>query len=224
MPAGPNIDLDKDLYAINWFDLKRPWLYDLYTQLAYPHVRSVGGKVHFKGMVSNKIKGPDENDRQVLLIVNYPNADSFLSLLKNKSFLYKSVLRIKSVDYFTFGFVKRMGSTAEPMNFLQEFTGEHHYLLLHFKSRSQPAEIIYNLEEVITDNNLKPFFMGYKAALVGRLSDTKPLWTQPFLMDGIVLIESTDLSQLNAFISNKEFNQILGQNTTNNLYFLDRSF
>ncbi len=219
----PNINLDEELYAVNWFDLKRPKLYDLYSQLVYPHVKAVGGKIHFKGVVTEKIKGPDENDRQMLLIVNYPNATQFLSMLNNRMFILKSVLRIKSVDYFTFGFTKRMGSGPQSLDFPVPYEGNSCYLLHHFQTKNSPSKSLYEMEEIMSDCQLTVHYMGFKAALVGRASDEQQLRTQPFLMDGISILQGKDKNQLLTLLEHKEFQKLSSRNLSNNIYHINRT-
>lgn len=223
IPAAPNIDLDSDIYAINWFDLKRPWLYEFYNQVAFPHVKEVGGQVHFKGLVSQKIKGPDEMDRQMLLIVKYPGADQFLKMISNKTFLFKSVLRIKAVDYFTFGFTKRMGSGPDPLSFPQVYDGNLKYLSFHFQTKKSPSQSLYLLEEIVSNLGLGIHYMGYKAALVGRSAPEKKLRTQPFLMDGIALISAESSETFEVLINYDGFQKLCAEHLTNNLYRIDRS-
>jgi len=220
--AAPNINLESELYAINWFDLKRPKLYDFYNQLAYPHVKAANGRVHFKGIVTQKIKGPKENDREMLLIVRYPDADSFLSMISNRMFLLKSALRMKSVDYFTFGFTKRMDQGAQPLSEPVDYNGKGKYLLFHFQNKASSAKIIYELEEALSGFKVKSHFLGYKAALVGRSTDGSKLRTQPFLMDGLCVFEAANEASLTKFMESKALQSIIHDNLSNSFYFIER--
>lgn len=223
IPTYPKVDLDSDLYAINWFDLKRPWLYDFYNQMAYPHVQEVGGQVHFKGRVTKKIKGPDEVDRQMLLIVKYPNADQFLKMISNKMFLYKSVLRLKAVDYFTFGFTKRHDSGPLPLEFPKVYEGGLSYLLYQFKAHGPQSDSLYALEQLVISLDMHVHFSGTKAALIGRSSSEAPLRTQPFLMDGLALIGSDDEERFRELINHSSFLELSSQNLSSSLYYLSRT-
>lgn len=222
MATGPNINLDQELYAINWFDLKRPKLYNFYNQLAYKHVKAVGGAIQFKGTVIEKVKGPIENDRKMLLIVRYPSASQFLSMIANKMFLFKSVLRLKSVMHFTFGFAKRMSGGPAPLIVPKAYSGSSSYLFYHFQTKLSVSKYLYELEGLISNSGLSTYFMGSKAALIGRISGEQKLKTQTFLMDGLVLVESDNKSQLLQLLQNKEFQKLTSHNITNSIFFVKR--
>ncbi|MEQ9425826.1 MAG: hypothetical protein RJQ09_15480 [Cyclobacteriaceae bacterium] len=223
VPAAPNIDLDSDLYAINWFDLRRPWLYDLYNKLAFPHVKKVGGQVHFKGLVKEKIKGPKEFDREMLLIVKYPNAKGFLQMLQDKIFLMKSILRLNAVQYFTFGFCKRMDNGPAPLKFPKAFNGNRSYLLHHFQSNISASEYLYKIAPIIDNTSgIKLYFSGFKAALIGTERSGNKLKTQPFIMDGLILIEGEDDAQLTNFTHNEDFKQLATDLNSFNNYIFER--
>ncbi len=222
MATGPNVNLDEELYAVNWFDLKRPRLYEFYNQLAYPHVKMVEGKVYFKGEVIEKIKGPDENDRQMLLIVNYPSANHFLKMVSNKMFILKSVFRIKAVDFFTFGFTKRMGGGPKSSNSPTPYEGDHSYLLHTYQTKSSPSKFLYEVEELIAQCGLKVHYMGFKAAIIGRSSNEQKLRTQPFLMDGLSLIETDNKDQFDQLLEHADFLKLTANNLSNNFYLIKR--
>jgi len=221
--AAPNVDLNSEIYAVNWFDLKRPWLYEFYSQMAYPHVEEVDGRIHFKGLVTEKIKGPKENDRQLLLIVKYPSADHFLKMISNKMFLYKSMLRIKAVDYFTFGFTKRMDTGPPSLKIPKAYDGDLYYFSHHFQTKDSPAKSLYDLQDIIAGWDVETHFMGFKAALVGRSSPQSKLRTQPFLIDGISVFASKNQEKIHDLMKSQDFQSWCMGHLTDNYYRLNRT-
>ena len=180
-------DLDQPIWAINWFDLKRPKLYTFYNVLAFPHVKKVKAQVHFKGYVRKVIEGNPLLDRKMLLIVKYPDAQSFLSLVSNKVFLLKSVLRLQSVKRFSFGFMQRFGDSPLPLAKPQKYKGTKTYLALVLQGNSDNSTL-ENLKNLANEHKAELHFLGVKTATIARKKQGVTQ-TQPFVMDTLAVFE-----------------------------------
>ena len=210
-------DLDKPLYAINWFNTKSKSLYNLYGALAFPHVKKVGGEVVFKGKVRETLQGDESLKRESLLIVRYPNADSFLGLFAQKLFLIKSMLRVKAVKDFIFGFVKMTDGTALSTQKPEKYNGDKSYLMQIIKR---------NLVDETPKNNIPTginlFFDGQKAAYIGRSSDGGEIMNGPFFIDRILIWEGEDKEELAAWANSSEFSIKPEDNIDQGIYLVDR--
>ncbi|MFT5352847.1 MAG: hypothetical protein ACI9KE_000044 [Polyangiales bacterium] len=127
--------LDEPLFAINWFRAKRPRAYELYGALAAWSVFRTGGKLLFKGAVTETLKG-DSGGRDTLLIVNYPSATSFLDLLSGRFFQLVSPLRMMAVRRFSFVMQRRSDGPA-----LLEHRRPRFDSAKHFAACIGPAEM-----------------------------------------------------------------------------------
>jgi len=163
-PVKGGINASTPLYAVNWFNLKYKWLYNFYNKLAAPQVLKVGGKVHFKGFLTRKIKGKDEDGRDALLIVNYTGPNRFLDMISETYFQVISILRITAVKQFNFAFTQRVdtGST------IGDITKEKYYLVHHYRNTENSSIDLSKLNSILSDTNISLFYAGEKAASIIR--------------------------------------------------------
>jgi len=103
------------IYAINWFNSRSLWLYNIYNLLAARAVLRVKGLPFFKARVKRTLYGKREDHRDVLLIVRYPRVSNFKAMLENRYFQCVSILRGLAVTSFTFGFSSRNDTNDEKM-------------------------------------------------------------------------------------------------------------
>ena len=190
--SGKRSNLNEPLWAINWFNTKNNTLYNLYGALAFPHVKKVGGEVVFKGKVRETLAGNEALKRALILVVKYPNADGFLGLFSQKLFLIKSILRIKAVKYFVFGFVKKAGGTSQSIAEVRKFKRGISYLIHIIKS----DDAILSYSKVDSHTGINLFFDGIKTAYVGRSSDTNEVKNGTFFIDRIMIWEAPDSDTL----------------------------
>ena len=218
-------DLGQPIYAVNWFDLKRSWLYNLYGMLAFPHVRKVDGRVHFKGVLKEKWEGIPELDRKNLLIVRYPDADSFLSMLSGKIFLLKSVLRINAVKDFVFGFTRRVDKGPDPAGRSGKYKGHAYYLVHIFKNdiSGNGMPDFDDISSLNTDNNQILHFYGVKTAMIGRSKEEGEVHDNPFFIDGIVVWEANEIQALKQLIFSPGYQQFK-EPFRNQIYLLHRVY
>ena len=210
-------DLDQPLYAINWFNIKSKNLYNLYGALAFPHVQKVGGEVVFKGKIKETLKGDEKFRRESLLIVKYPNADSFLGLFARKLFLIKSLLRVKAVKDFVFGFVRISNGTVQSTQHPKKYSGDKSYLVHIHMGKTE--EDISNAEYPV---GINLYFDGLKTAYIGRSSDGGDVKNGPFFIDRILIWEANDKDGLKSWASCNEFPIKSMDSIDQGIYLIDR--
>ena len=209
IPANNSSELEGRIWAINWFDHKRKWLYNLYNKLASKYVVQVGGELHFKGHHQKTLLGKEEHKRQTLLIVTYPQASSFLSMLVIKAFQVVSLLRVKAVANFVFGFTKRV-DPYETTHTPKLVSGNNH-LVFHYQGDTQSKALIKLAKKLF----LGVYFVGERLAQIKRAEKGKPAVLAPFFMDGIAIFESVDIDLLISFTNSDEFTALTKENTSN---------
>ena len=136
--------------------------------------------------------------------------------------MLKSIMRIKSVEYFTFGFTKRMGAGPQPLDYPVDYQGNSYYLLHTYQTKDPPSKFLYEMEDIISDCGLGVHYMGFKAALIGRATQEQKLRTQPFLMDGLSLFKGNTKEDLLRLLEHSEFQNLSSDNLTNNFYHIER--
>ncbi len=201
------IDKEKAMYAINWFITKRAWLYKFYNLLAVRSVLNIGGSPFLKANSKEIIQGDKYLNRDVLLIVRYPNPSSFLKLMGNKYFQLISVFRNAAVKDFTFGFASKMSDHK------WQKKGENlYYVLHHYQSEiCRNDQLIETLENELTDS-VKILFSGFvdKDLFVKR--GVKEAVKLPGLIDGIVIYQSQDKELLRQTLLNAKYQSIIDSN------------
>lgn len=215
-------DLESSIWAINWFNLKRRKLYTFYNLLVFPHLKKVGGRAHFKGYIKEKLEGTEDFDRQMLLIVKYPTASAFLKMIANRLFLLKSILRLKSVSKFIFGFTKRIGDHPVPAEKPARYIGKNYYLAHLFQGKSIGEDDIKLLTPIFSQYNLVNYFSGLKAATLSRVDQGGKEQVQPFFVDGLLLLEASDKASLDLFLKDSIYRAFIEKCSENNLYFVKR--
>ena len=216
------INLDEPIWAINWFNLKNAKLYDFYNVLAFPHLRKAKGRVHFKGYIQEKAKGHEKFDRDMLLIVKYPSADAFLRMVSNKLFLLKSVVRIKSVSRFIFGFTKRIGENPTPPSKAARYVGKNQYMAHLFQSEASMTEELSILTPLFTQYDIVLYFQGVKAATISRKDHQGQEQTQPFFVDGLLLLEAPSAAAFDRLMEDATYQTFKSKCSENNIYHVKR--
>lgn len=197
-----DIDLDSGIWAINWFDTKRRWLYNLYTFIASRFVIKVGGKLWFKGAFVETLSGNKKDARKILLIVKYPTAHHFLDLVALKSFQMVSLLRILAVKRFVFGFTQR--HKIEGLSEKRQDKGAP-CLVHHFRNTSEINKKITSICYAASEQNIYLNYWGKKAATLKRSHSTEGAYDVPFIMDGILVFEAANRDQLMAFYKSETY-------------------
>ena len=201
IPVGKGDIGTERIWAINWFDYKTKWLYSLYNKLVAPHVIQVGGQLLFKGHLKRALFGEEEFSRETLLIVTYPKVENFLDMLSVKAFQLKSLLRVKSVKNFVFGFTKRVDKNESAP--IVKYNGGSSYLVYHYQGNPDHEK----LHELAREQNVKIFFHGEKMAQLKRMEEGKDDVLAPFYMDGILVFEAENEEAVANFAASKGFLQ-----------------
>ena len=215
-------DLNNPIWAINWFNLKRPRLYTLYNILVFPHLKKVGGRAHFKGYIKEKLEGNSDFDRQMLLIVTYPTASAFLQMVSNKLFMLKSILRLKSVSRFIFGFSKRIGDQPAPPEKPARYIGKNFYMAHLFQGDQVSEDDLLLLKPLFSQYNLVNYFSGLKTATLSRINKDGSEQIQPFFVDGLFVLEGSEKASFDMLLKDPIYEAFKSKCAENNVYWVKR--
>ena len=215
-----SLHFDEPVYAVNWFNTRSSWLYELYNSLAAGSVKAIGGAPFFKGRLVQKLHGAESDSRNMILVVRYPALTQFKSMLENKYFQLISLLRLFAVKQFTFGFTKRRDRET-PLETLAKSSGsEDVYLVHHFKGDLSIADdLIVCGREVAVD----PVFIGTIGAVVSTGTSTSYLVTTPCLMDAIVIFKAPDKSRAEALFQEDRYQTAISKFSSSFVGVYERS-
>ena len=199
--------LNKPLYAINWFSTKVAWMYHFYNFLALPRVKSIGGKVFFKGKIYQSLHGEESDSRNLLLIVRYPSGKKFITLMKDFLFKAVSIFRILSVKDFSFGFTKKLF----PFDNKTTLDKTQKYAIHHFKTKNFEEVDIIELQKILDDIDVELHYAGLINAKLYSQEKDKAQEQIPCLMDGILLFRSETLYCINRLFDSKAYQQFMAQ-------------
>ena len=221
MSAGPKYNLVDPVWAINWFNVKSKWLYDLYNYMAVSHVISVSGIPFFKGRLIRRIEGFEMDERELLLIVNYPSPSAFLTMIKSKLFQLKSLVRISAVKDFTFGFMRRQDDGGISQSKGSKYERNLIYMVHHFKHNNTEVNAI-KIKEQATLFDIFTHFVGTKSHIVGRRKKSDRLKTAPFIMDGLIVLGAFEESQFQEFLNSPFYQEFIREKKSNYLGLFTR--
>ncbi len=211
-------------FAINWFDTRAAWLYDLYNLLAVSAVRKAGGKPLFKGTRSRTLVRSRADDRDRLLIVRYPSGEAFLDLLQNRTFQLTSVLRILAVENFSFLLHARSDtSDASALSTTSSFANKH-YALHHFRSSRSFAEELERAKAITTKHDVGTFFASEAAVLVSAIGKHGRSRDLPFLTHKLFLFEAHSEEALERAFGSSAYESFLSELDTSYIAFIERTF
>ena len=222
--ATADFDTTKEIVAINWFNLKSSFLYNIYSLLAIRYVRKVSGKLYFKGKMLNQLEGKVQHQRNNLLIVSYPNPVQFLKLVSYKFFQMISIFRILAVSKFCFGFTENIMLNKNSIsNHNGNYTKQHCYLVHHFQVQTQwLRENIQQLKEAAEQHKVAIYYCGLTTAnLVKETAGEKQ--AAELFMDGIIVFAADSNVQLEDFLINDTLSLFKSKNLENNLYLFSRT-
>ena len=211
--------LSKPVYAINWFNTKALWLYNLYNLLAVISVKKVGGSAVFKGRVKRVISGDDDLRRDVLLIVNYPSVNNFVNMLENAYFKLVSLLRLAAVKDYTFGFTHPLSLESVGTDRDKNRDKSKIYLLHHYQGNEQSTK---NLQDIISKQNIEIYYAGRISALVYSGDSSSPKEQIPCLMQGLFLLRANKLDKLTSLIQSEEYQAAIKQTKASFIATLNR--
>jgi uncharacterized protein (DUF1330 family) len=209
------------IFAINWFNIKFTWLYNLYILMASKIVLKAGGVLYFKGTLHSKIEGSEVEQRNNLMIVCYPNSLHFLQMVKNKLFQIISILRNAAVSQFCFGFTQNLVDKSEINN---DFRKGQLYLVHHFQGeKNWIKENLPALQSVAYEHDSEVFYCGITSAdIVKEKSGNQQ--AAEFFMDGIIVFSAEVEESFNELINNQIYKIFKKKNKTNSLYLFSRNY
>jgi hypothetical protein len=143
----------------------------------------------------------------MLLIVNYPSANRFLDLMKDKFFILVSVLRELAVKDFSFGFTERLDSREPLTEKLSDFDKSKAYAMHHFRSDKPLSDFLPRLNEIASANGVNVHYAGQISSRLFSLNKYGKETPVPCLMDGILLYEADQNDSMKAMIASKEYQQ-----------------
>ncbi|MGK5094824.1 hypothetical protein WDW89_22790 [Deltaproteobacteria bacterium TL4] len=220
-----DVDLNTPLWAINWFDLRSKRSYDFYNILAQPFLLKVKGRAHFKGHLLKKLEGYTHYDREMLLIVYYPGADSFLTMVTKKAFQALSLFRLLGVRHFVFGFTERMDAGPLPPEMPRKYKGKSIYLVHHFQVETTALPHFHeNLPTLTEKYGTVLHFAGSTKGRLGTIKGKSEVKTVPFFMDGIFVIKAPDQAAVAKLLEDPVYQNFRNQAKTNSLYLFGREF
>jgi len=195
-------NLDEPLYAINWFSTKVEWMYHFYNFLASRSVLKVGGEAFFKGKITKTILDNNKASRDLILIVRYPEGQSFKALIESAYFKLVSVFRTMSVKKFSFGFTqKQMANDSKVTENLA-------YVIHHFKSPIIDDSVFSRATDLL-ERDVKIKYAGKTVAQLFIQEVNKDRKQVPNLMDGLLIYESTSEDEILKMISAPEYQSFI---------------
>lgn len=201
---NPDVPLSEPVYAINWFNTRMLWLYNLYNLLGARAVGKVSGKACFKGKVKTVLHGAAEDRREMLLIVRYPAPDHFKTMLETTYFQLVSVLRVFAVRQFTFGFSRRSGASGT----LQAWDKNKVFAIHHYRGQH---DISAEVSRVVNDQGVEVNFSGRITAVLFSGDQTRPKDPVPCMMDGAIILQAANQAALEKAVAHADYQAIIQQ-------------
>lgn len=195
-PASDSADLMQPLFAINWFNTRANWLYNLYNLIAARSVFQVGAAAFFKGHVTETLLGSADVARQLLLIVNYPSGERFLDLLSGRYFQVTSLLRLAAVRNFSFVLNARVDGPPLLQSRSQQFDASHGWAVHHYSSSQDMGEQLEQLRQITAQSGIELHFASVRSALVHSEDSAAKRTAMNAITDRVVLLEATSPQQL----------------------------
>lgn len=213
--ADKDVPLASPVYAVNWFNTRRLWLYNTYNMAAVGTVTKVGGKAIFKGSVIDVLLGDDAERRDMLLIVNYPSANQFMRMLESTWFKLVSILRLLSVEEFTFGFTRRTdAATVSADNDKSKAYAIHHY--------RAAEDLTARLEALVQQEPVEVYFAGRTSSLLYSGDSQQATQQVPCLMHGLLILRAADSEQIARLVHSDAYQAVVAQTESSFVATLDR--
>jgi len=195
-PVDVSSDLTEPLFAINWFNTRAMWLYNLYNAIAARSVFRVGASVFFKGRVTETLLGSEDASRQMLLIVDYPSGERFLDLLSNRYFQVTSLLRMAAVRDFSFVLNARADGPNLMQSRTQQFDTSSVWAVHHYFSSQDIGDEVELLRRVTAQSDIRLHFASVRAALVHSEDGSGKRTAMNAVTDRVVLLSARAPPQL----------------------------
>jgi len=193
--------LTTPLFAINWLNTRSLWLYNIYNLLASRSLFRVGGKVLFKGRVTETLLGSSDDAREVLLIVNYPSGVCFLDLLSDPFFQAISLLRMAAIRDFSFVLNQRGDGPEQLERQMQSFNPSHAWAVQLFSSDRDIGEEIQTLRALADQEGITLHFASWRAAIVHSENSKGIRKSLNYVTDRVVIFEADSQARLRAAVA-----------------------
>ena len=201
------------LHAVNWFDVRALWAYDLYNALAATSVRKAGGVPVFKGRLSKVLVGDEQDQRDVLLLVQYPAAEAFAGMLANRWFMLVSLLRELVVKRFSFGLSVASIASISSWGTLDSAT----YLVYHCRCDMQThLQLLTELQASAEKFAAEPVFATRIRYTLSLERADKPAEAVDCLMDSFFVLRHSSANVLSDLAGSSHFQKML--NHTNSAF------
>ena len=210
------VDLNKPLYAVNWFSTKVAWLYHFYNLLAARSVIKIGGNAFFKAKVTETIVDDHRARRDLILIVYYPGAQNFKALMESTYFKMVSLFRMLAVTKFTFGFTHKVLSDEESKK-----SDGLHYAIHHFKTAADAKATLDSILNILTDD-VSVKYAGQVVANLYSQEKAKEPKQVPNLMDAIIIVQAKTDSALKMLFESVDYQDIIEGLPSNHISLLNR--
>ena len=192
--------LNRPLFAINWFNTRALWLYNLYNWIAAGRLFKNGGKVLFKGQLIETLIGSPDQQRELLLVVNYPSGEHFLNLIADRFFQVTSLLRLAAVRNFSFVLNRRVDGPALLEKRSQDFVANRAWAVHLYKSDRDIHQEVEFLRTCTAKNGITLHFASLPAATVHSADNHGNQKPQDHVTDRVVILEAEDQRQMRAAV------------------------
>ena len=224
--SGEHVSLNKPVYALNWFNVRYAWLYDFYNHLGTRSVRQVGGIPIFKAIVGRRLHGAPSDYRDKVLIVRYPDAVQFKTMLENRYFQVVSVLRLVAVKAFTFALSQRNDAVYPVQNSAANeddlsSTTSAVYAIHHFRSESNSV-IWEKAQQLAMQHNVRLGFASQVSAQLYSQRKGKELEVTPSLMTNCLILHADSTDLIESLVATEEYQTLIESTQSSFIALLQR--
>ncbi len=211
--SDEQVSLSEPAYALNWFNVRYSWLYDFYNFVGTRSVRQVNGIPIFKATVGRTLHGDPSDYRDRVLIVRYPDAGHFKTMLENRYFQVVSLLRLVAVQAFTFALsqrtdlsdsIKRPIDNADTLN----ISTSEAYAIHHFRAE-QNSTISDMVQLTAKKHGVKLGFSSQVSAHLYSQNKGKEPEVTPSLMTHCLILQADSATSIEEFIATKDYQDLI---------------
>lgn len=216
---------NRPLYALNWFNSRQLWLYNLYNFLAESSVLKVGGVPYFKARLATTLYGEKADCRSVLLIVRYSGVTPFKTMLQSRYFQLVSIIRGLAVTQFTFGL-----STRTDTQDTGEFTDQKRisqskaYAIHHYRMSDEGLDIAERAADLAVSHQVSLAFSSSVSARLYSQQGDKPPAALETIMDGCMILQADSQQDIAQLVASSDFQALLTTTKSSFIATLNRVF
>lgn len=224
--SDEQVSLSEPAYALNWFNVRYAWLYDFYNFVGTRSVRQVNGIPIFKATVGRTLHGDPSDYRDRVLIVRYPDANHFKTMLENRYFQVVSLLRLVAVKAFTFALSQRTDLTdsirrpidnADTLNIPTSTT----YAIHHF--RCEKNNTISDMVKLTANQHgVKLGFSSQVSAHLHSQSKGKEPEVTPSLMTHCLILQADSTTSIEKLVATTDYQALIQVTQSSFIALLER--